>query len=202
MLWKAEVGPERPSEWLESRVQDKQAGGVETRVSQGTRSSKNWCLDLQDFDWVWGVPEEFKEAGWDDQVVLRIPVGCNRKTGHRDHLQGHGKVLKQNPLSRNQYPHFCDEKGDTFPKDLVHSKPIILWFCSLWLFPNTWPMLCKEIKTLTWFRTLYLYLTTARSWYHHYAGVIKQGRSLGKEMASLSSILAWRIPWTEMPNGP
>ena len=27
------------------------------------------------------------------------------------------------------------------------------------------------------------------------------GRSLGKEMATHSSILAWRIPWTEDPGG-
>ena len=27
------------------------------------------------------------------------------------------------------------------------------------------------------------------------------GRSLVKEMATLSSILAWRIPWTEEPGG-
>ena len=27
------------------------------------------------------------------------------------------------------------------------------------------------------------------------------GRSLEKEMATLSSILAWRIPWTEEPGG-
>ena len=27
------------------------------------------------------------------------------------------------------------------------------------------------------------------------------GRSLGKEMANHSSILAWRIPWTEEPGG-
>ena len=27
------------------------------------------------------------------------------------------------------------------------------------------------------------------------------GRSLGKEMATHSSILAWRIPWTEVPRG-
>ena len=28
------------------------------------------------------------------------------------------------------------------------------------------------------------------------------GRSLKKEMATHSGILAWRIPWTEAPNGP
>ena len=28
------------------------------------------------------------------------------------------------------------------------------------------------------------------------------GRSLEKEMANHSSILAWRIPWTEEPGGP
>ena len=28
------------------------------------------------------------------------------------------------------------------------------------------------------------------------------GRSLEKEMAHHSSILAWRIPWTEEPGGP
>ena len=28
------------------------------------------------------------------------------------------------------------------------------------------------------------------------------GRSLEKEMATHSSILAWRIPWTEKPGGP
>ena len=27
------------------------------------------------------------------------------------------------------------------------------------------------------------------------------GRSLGKEMANYSSILAWKIPWTEEPGG-
>ena len=27
------------------------------------------------------------------------------------------------------------------------------------------------------------------------------GQSLGKEMATHSSILAWRIPWTEEPGG-
>ena len=28
------------------------------------------------------------------------------------------------------------------------------------------------------------------------------GDPLGKEMATLSSTLAWRIPWTEEPEGP
>ena len=28
------------------------------------------------------------------------------------------------------------------------------------------------------------------------------GRSLEKEMANHSTILAWRIPWTEEPGGP
>ena len=34
------------------------------------------------------------------------------------------------------------------------------------------------------------------------AGLISgSGRSLEKEMATLSSILAWRIPWKEEPGG-
>ena len=180
MLWKVGVGPWKTlSEWSQ---EFKTSKWEELRLEsvRGPGLQRTGALTSRTLTESEGVPEEFKEAVWDDQVVLRILFGCNRQTGHRDHLQGHGKVLKQNPLSRNQYPHFCDEKGDTFPKDLVHSKPIILWFCSLWLFPNTWPMLCKEIKSLTWFRTLYLYLTAAGSWYHHYAGVINQGRSLGK----------------------
>ena len=31
---------------------------------------------------------------------------------------------------------------------------------------------------------------------------LDQQASLGKEMATLSSILAWEIPWTEDPGGP
>ena len=35
------------------------------------------------------------------------------------------------------------------------------------------------------------------------AGLIpRSGRSLEKEMATYSSILAWEIPWTEEPGGP
>ena len=31
--------------------------------------------------------------------------------------------------------------------------------------------------------------------------ILGLGRSLGEEMATQSSILAWRIPWTEEPGG-
>ena len=31
--------------------------------------------------------------------------------------------------------------------------------------------------------------------------ILESGRSLGKEMATHSSILAWEIPWTEKPGG-
>ena len=31
--------------------------------------------------------------------------------------------------------------------------------------------------------------------------ILESGRSLEKEMATHSSILAWRIPWTEEPDG-
>ena len=34
------------------------------------------------------------------------------------------------------------------------------------------------------------------------SSVLGSGRSLEKEMATHSSILAWRIPWTEEPGGP
>ena len=32
-------------------------------------------------------------------------------------------VLKQDPLSRSQYPHFCDEKGETMLKTSSTLKP-------------------------------------------------------------------------------
>ena len=106
---------------------------------------------------------------------------------------------------------------------LLISTPISLTTHSVWSH-SPWTWSCGSVRTSTlstqWerlslhsrgvFRVSLLLLGLPRwlGWRIHLIRQEAQVRSLGQEdpleeeMATLSSILAWRIPWTEEPGGP
>ena len=82
---------------------------------------------------------------------------------------------------------FPKERKYTKQSDLGHYSPLFLEIdfgqCYTWGFPVAQRLKCLPAMRGTWVQSL------------------GQEDPLEKEMATHSSILAWRIPWTEEPGG-